>query len=97
MWAGKTYTMMGEPSAPGVMPLAVSDLFRFAAEDDDCTWRFGLTYVEIYNERVKDLVRMGAGRRGGKEEERGRRAGGEVRSGGGGWGLGAWETMGWRE
>jgi len=54
--SGKTYTMMGAPEAPGVMPLAVSDLFNLVADDDDSTWRFGLTYVEIYNERVKDLL-----------------------------------------
>ena len=48
--------MMGEGDAPGVMPQAVSELFDAAAKDDEHDWRFGVTYVEIYNERVKDLL-----------------------------------------
>ena len=55
-YPGKTFTMIGEPDAPGVMPLAVADLFKLAEEEDESVWRFGLTYVEIYNERVKDLL-----------------------------------------
>eukprot|EP00965_Chrysotila_dentata_P242624 6204967-Pleurochrysis_carterae.AAC.2 len=54
--SGKTFTMMGTAEAPGVMPRAVGDLFDMAAEDDDNDWRFAITYVEIYNERVKDLL-----------------------------------------
>ena len=57
--SGKTHTMMGREEAPGVMPRAVSDLFAFAADDDDHTWSFTVTYVEIYNERVKDLLAAG--------------------------------------
>ena len=48
--------MMGEDGAPGVMPIAVKELFDSAAKDDEHDWRFGVTYVEIYNERVKDLL-----------------------------------------
>ena len=38
------------------MPIAVKELFDSAAKDDEHDWRFGVTYVEIYNERVKDLL-----------------------------------------
>ena len=54
--SGKTYTMMGESAAPGVMPMAVQELFELSAKEDDYNWSFALTYVEIYNERVKDLL-----------------------------------------
>ena len=55
--SGKTYTMTGDAEQPGIMPRAISDLFAAStSEKDDYKWRFSLTYVEIYNERVKDLL-----------------------------------------
>ena len=54
--SGKTFTMMGSQDAPGVMPRAINDLFAFAKQEDDLTWKFSLTYIEIYNERCKDLL-----------------------------------------
>ena len=55
MGSGKTFTMMGEDGAPGVMPIAVKNCStRRRRRQHD--WRFGVTYVEIYNERVKDLL-----------------------------------------
>ena len=59
--SGKTYTMMGESDAPGVMPMAVQELFDLSEKEDDFNWSFALTYVEIYNERVKDLLNPGNG------------------------------------
>ncbi len=54
--SGKTFSMIGSAEAPGVMPLAMSDLFAKTRADDECEWRISLSYVEIYNERVKDLL-----------------------------------------
>ena len=55
--SGKTYTMTGDAEQPGIMPRAISDLFAASTSTkDDYKWRFSLTYVEIYNERVKDLL-----------------------------------------
>ena len=51
--SGKTHTMMGESAEPGVMPMAVQELFELSEKEDDFNWSFALTYVEIYNERVK--------------------------------------------
>ena len=48
--------MAGDEAHPGVMPLAITDLFALSAEEDDFTWRFSMVYIEIYNERVKDLL-----------------------------------------
>ena len=54
--SGKTFTMAGNEAAPGVMPRAINDLFVIAKQEDDFQWKFSLTYVEIYNERIKDLL-----------------------------------------
>ena len=55
--SGKTFTMTGSAEHPGVMPRAIEELFsRAAKEKDELKWRFSLVYVEIYNERVKDLL-----------------------------------------
>ena len=54
--SGKTFTMAGTQEAPGVMPRAISDLFKIAKKKDEFNWRFTMTYVEIYNERIKDLL-----------------------------------------
>jgi len=59
--AGKTYTMFGdiyESGGVGVVTLMVKDLFEaFAKEEQDgykCQMKF--SYLEIYNEQVKDLL-----------------------------------------
>jgi kinesin family protein 18/19 len=54
--SGKTFTMLGEAGAPGVMPAAVAEVMAAARNDDECEYSFGVTYVEIYNEKVKDLL-----------------------------------------
>ena len=54
--SGKTYTMSGDEGAPGVMPQAITDLFALSEKEDDYTWRFSMTYIEIYNERVKERL-----------------------------------------
>ena len=48
--------MSGDEGMPGVMPRALCDVFDLAKAEDDYAWRFSMTYVEIYNERVKDLL-----------------------------------------
>lgn len=42
--SGKTYTMMGESAAPGVMPMAVQELFELSEKEDDYNWSFALTH-----------------------------------------------------
>ena len=41
--SGKTYTMSGDEEMPGVMPLAIRELFNLAEREDDFTWRFSMT------------------------------------------------------
>ena len=43
--SGKTYTMMGESAAPGVMPMAVQELFELSEKEDDYNWSFALTHT----------------------------------------------------
>lgn len=55
---GKTYTMMGDSEEPGVIPQLVRDMVTqrdaLVHEKINCEIRF--SYVEIYNEKVKDLL-----------------------------------------
>ncbi|KAK9243292.1 P-loop containing nucleoside triphosphate hydrolase protein, partial [Lipomyces tetrasporus] len=50
---GKTYSMQGTPAAPGIIPLAAADIF---AQVSFATTTISVSYLEIYNERVKDLL-----------------------------------------
>ncbi|XP_076007607.1 kinesin-like protein KIF22 [Genypterus blacodes] len=57
--AGKTHTMLGSPEEPGVIPHAVREVFNLVkAKDEDDGWdyRVGMSYLEIYNEKVLDLL-----------------------------------------
>uniref|UniRef100_A0A3Q2Q685 Kinesin family member 1C n=1 Tax=Fundulus heteroclitus TaxID=8078 RepID=A0A3Q2Q685_FUNHE len=58
--AGKSYTMMGkqEPGQEGIIPQLCEDLFQRTAEntDPDLTYSAEVSYMEIYCERVRDLL-----------------------------------------
>lgn len=57
--SGKTYSMMGTGSDPGIIPRLAQDLFqqeRNSCGDDAFTLAVEVTYLEIYNESVKDLL-----------------------------------------
>jgi hypothetical protein len=55
---GKTYTMQGPVSDPGVTYRAVKDLFETAHRSaiHGYTFSFRISVLEIYNERVFDLL-----------------------------------------
>ncbi|XP_038636832.1 kinesin-like protein KIF22 [Scyliorhinus canicula] len=63
--AGKTHTMLGSPEQPGVVPRALLDVFRMTREQSDQlsgpSWTFAITmsYLEIYQEKVLDLLETG--------------------------------------
>ncbi|CAO2183402.1 unnamed protein product [Urochloa humidicola] len=58
--AGKTYTMLGTMENPGVMVLAIKDLFsKVRQRSDDGNHSIQLSYLEIYNETVRDLLSPG--------------------------------------
>jgi hypothetical protein len=56
--SGKTYTMMGQQDDEGLIPRICRELFcRMNAQSSGvCSFRTELSYLEIYNERVKDLL-----------------------------------------
>ncbi|XP_058835343.1 kinesin-like protein unc-104 isoform X3 [Topomyia yanbarensis] len=58
--AGKSYTMMGkqEESQEGVIPMICKDLFRRIQETEtvDLKYSVEVSYMEIYCERVRDLL-----------------------------------------
>lgn len=56
--SGKSYTMMGTPDQPGLIPRTCRGLFeRVEAEQNgSITYNVHVSYFEIYNEHVKDLL-----------------------------------------
>ncbi|KAK7265039.1 hypothetical protein RJT34_32655 [Clitoria ternatea] len=58
--AGKTYTMLGTVENPGVMVLAIKDLFtKLRQRSCDGNHVVHLSYLEVYNETVRDLLSPG--------------------------------------
>ena len=56
--AGKTYTMMGDSGSLGVIPRAVCTLFDVMSAENDSNMLYSvrMTYVELYNDRFRDLL-----------------------------------------
>lgn len=52
--SGKTYTMLGDGERPGVMALSLYELFHRLGHSPNVTVR--CSFVEIYNEVIKDLL-----------------------------------------
>ncbi|GAB9464833.1 Kinesin-like protein [Globisporangium polare] len=64
--SGKTYTMQGNGEMPsfdsepntGILQLAVEDIFTYIESCDDRDFLLRVSFVEIYNEVVKDLLTL---------------------------------------
>ncbi|KAJ3291002.1 Kinesin-like protein kif19, partial [Blyttiomyces sp. JEL0837] len=55
--AGKTHTMLGTETNPGIMGLTLAYLFeQISAQDDPDNFEVTLSYLEIYNENIRDLL-----------------------------------------
>ena len=54
--SGKTYTMMGTEEDPGVNKQAVEQLFYAVEDSPDRIFLMQVSYMEIYNENVIDLL-----------------------------------------
>uniref|UniRef100_A0A8C9VYX0 Kinesin family member 16B n=1 Tax=Scleropages formosus TaxID=113540 RepID=A0A8C9VYX0_SCLFO len=58
--SGKSYAMMGNPGDAGLIPRICEGLFSRISDMsrcDEASFRTEVSYLEIYNERVRDLVR----------------------------------------
>ncbi|XP_061552319.1 centromere-associated protein E isoform X2 [Phycodurus eques] len=54
--SGKTFTMMGSNHIPGVIPLAIDDVFQTIKKCPKKEFLLRVSYMEIYNETVTDLL-----------------------------------------
>ncbi|XP_034006456.1 centromere-associated protein E isoform X10 [Trematomus bernacchii] len=54
--SGKTFTMLGSDRFPGVIPLAVEDVFQTIKSCPKKEFLLRVSYMEIYNETVSDLL-----------------------------------------
>jgi len=55
--SGKTFTMEGEPRNPGIIPRMVEHLFDSILEfDERVEFILRVSYIEIYNEKIRDLL-----------------------------------------
>ncbi|XP_037802306.1 uncharacterized protein LOC119596972 isoform X2 [Penaeus monodon] len=58
--AGKTFTMLGKPDCPGITFLTLMELYRRIEEiKEEKTCEVGISYLEVYNETVRDLLNPG--------------------------------------
>jgi centromeric protein E len=58
--SGKTFTMIGGDQNVGVIPLSVALVFSRIAECSDREFLLRVSYLEIYNEVIRDLLNPGA-------------------------------------
>ncbi|KAG0032985.1 hypothetical protein BGZ81_009657 [Podila clonocystis] len=54
--SGKTYTMSGTETQPGITPRAVEDVFKYIRENSEREFLLRVSYMEIYNESIRDLL-----------------------------------------
>ncbi|KAJ5973544.1 hypothetical protein N7481_010754 [Penicillium waksmanii] len=56
--SGKSYTMMGTPEQPGLIPRTCEDLFQRieSSPSPDISYNVRVSYFEVYNEHVRDLL-----------------------------------------
>ena len=53
---GKTFSMQGTATSPGVIPLAITDIFSYIRENPAREFLLRVSYLEIYNEKIFDLL-----------------------------------------
>ncbi|KAF9356232.1 kinesin-like protein Klp5 [Mortierella sp. AD094] len=54
---GKTHTISGTPQKPGIIFLTMQELYeRIKEQEDEKTIEVSLSYLEVYNETIRDLL-----------------------------------------
>lgn len=66
---GKTFSMQGTATSPGVIPLAITDIFSFIRETPHREFLLRVSYLEIYNEKIHDLLSLSSGGAASQQEE----------------------------
>ncbi|KAK4132737.1 kinesin-domain-containing protein [Trichocladium antarcticum] len=62
---GKTHTITGTAQAPGIIFMTMQELFeKIGDRSDDKTTEVTLSYLEIYNETIRDLLVPGGSKQG---------------------------------
>ncbi|XP_067407576.1 kinesin-like protein KIF19 [Emydura macquarii macquarii] len=70
--AGKTYTMLGTDCEPGIYIRTLNDLFgALEATSDNMDYTVSMSYLEIYNEVIRDLLNPPSGFLDLREDARG--------------------------
>ncbi|KAF4794881.1 centromere protein E [Turdus rufiventris] len=54
--SGKTYTMMGNENSMGIIPKAIQHVFKIICEIPEREFLLRVSYMEIYNETITDLL-----------------------------------------
>ncbi len=55
--SGKTYTMIGTDTNPGIMPRCVIDIFNYINKNlSNNKYEININFFEIYNENIRDLL-----------------------------------------
>ena len=56
--SGKTHTMMGTPTDKGIIREAVEHIFDAKRYDDERFYEMRVSFMEIYNEKLSDLLQL---------------------------------------
>ncbi|KAG2379500.1 hypothetical protein C9374_006617 [Naegleria lovaniensis] len=54
--SGKTFTMKGSKDLEGIIPLSIRDVFTTISQTPDRAFQIRVSYLEIYNEIINDLL-----------------------------------------
>ena len=57
--SGKTYTMLGTIKKEGIMTRSITDLFKLLNSKKNKEFKMEVSYIEIYNEIIRDLLKEG--------------------------------------
>lgn len=66
---GKTFSMQGTSTSLGVIPLAIADIFSYIRQVAHLEFLLRVSYLEIYNEKIYDLLAPPAATQPGAQNE----------------------------
>lgn len=68
--SGKTFTLTGNHANPGIIPQAVTEIFDYIKRHPEQEFLLRASYLEIYNETLKDLLAPESGPLRVRQDER---------------------------